>query len=373
MILSEFTKEGGIMPYEVDFIGVKNSSKDADAIGIRWWEEDLGRYIIGVIDGGFTSHGQELEEIIEKYYFAETDYKHIDFIICTHADQDHVIGIKHILSKFEVDKLYINLPWKYTKELEEFKEDGRKTIKTINESLQNKYKDIFEIEQIALERKVKLCPLFQGTRIANRLLVLSPSKQFYFDRLIESSKTPYSSKETIREGLIKSACQYIYNIIETWTKDSLKEDEKTSPENEMSSVILSKMDEEWILFTGDAGVQGLTTAMDYADKVEPEWKNKVRIYQIPHHGSRHNVTPSILNRMIGEIVISNTGKKAYVCSGDNTTKPHPLKVVTNAYIRRGVQVYSATGCTIQHSNGTSSRDGWSKTSALEFSQKGESE
>ena len=82
------------MKYELDFIGVNEETKDADAIGIHWIENDI--HTIGIYDGGFSTHGNQLKSIIEKFYFTK-DKKDIDFVICSHSDQDHVTGLKVLL------------------------------------------------------------------------------------------------------------------------------------------------------------------------------------------------------------------------------------------------------------------------------------
>lgn len=44
------------------------------------------------------------------------------------------------------------------------------------------------------------------------------------------------------------------NLIESWQDEKLREDVETTSENEMSVVVLGKMDEENFLLTGDAGI-----------------------------------------------------------------------------------------------------------------------
>ena len=55
------------MNYELDFIGISDdSTKCADAIGIRWQNSD-GTYTIGVYDGGFEKYGEALKNHINSY------------------------------------------------------------------------------------------------------------------------------------------------------------------------------------------------------------------------------------------------------------------------------------------------------------------
>ena len=57
------------MNYELDFIGVSEKTKDADAIGIHWIKNDI--HTIGIYDAGFEKHGEALKNIIENYYFTD--------------------------------------------------------------------------------------------------------------------------------------------------------------------------------------------------------------------------------------------------------------------------------------------------------------
>lgn len=117
------------MAYEIDFIGVNSekSTKDADAICMRWRSgvsfDGTATYKIGVVDGGFEAHGDALVAHMNQYYFndelniKEHHRKIGDFIVITHPDQDHTIGIKKVLENFSVKKIYMNRPWKYVDDL----------------------------------------------------------------------------------------------------------------------------------------------------------------------------------------------------------------------------------------------------------------
>lgn len=356
-----------VMPYELDFIGVNKETKDADAVGIRW-EITEGNYVIGVFDGGFQKHGEALKNIINNYYLKDKTKKVLDFVICSHSDQDHASGLIEILNNFEVKDLYMNRPWLYAKELIPYVDDGRITEESLKKRLKEKYVYIAELEVIALNKGIKIHEIFQGEVICDKLQVLSPTKELYKELLIESSKTPLVKEQTIFDSIRGAIVEFLKNLIESWDDEKLKEDVETTAENEMSTIILGEMEEESFLLTGDAGIRGLKVALDYADTILKDIKDNVTIYQIPHHGGRHNVSTSILNRLIGNIVEegNTTSKKAFVCSGKNSD--HPLQMVVNAFVRRGVKVYNASGKTINHRNKISSREGWSSTKTLEFNK-----
>lgn len=366
------------MSYEIDFIGVGSEVKqDADAFCFRW-VDSYGKdgnplYKIGVFDGGFETHGKAMTQHLNKYYFDDAngekprDEKVIDFVFVSHADQDHVSGLKEILEEFNVKALYMNRPWEYIKELYEIVK-GRITLKSLEKSLKTSYSNIATLEEIAEKNSIPISPAFAGDVISERLRVLSPSKDFYLTLLAESSKTPET--ETVFESaqkVVQKIKAYLLNILEDWNTETLHEGVTTSAENETSIVLLGQMDDETFLLTGDAGLRALSNAMDYAEKnLGIKVKDRVSFYQIPHHGGRHNVSPSILNRLVGGKVKegSKPTKVAYVSVAKDSD--HPLKVVTNAFVRRGATVYQTDGYTIWHHRGTPGRAGFTSITAVPF-------
>jgi beta-lactamase superfamily II metal-dependent hydrolase len=120
--------------------------------------------------------------------------------------------------------------------------------------------------------------------------------------------------------------------------------------------VLLTVDGYKLLFTGDAGIPALTAAADYAASLNIGLDD-LRFMQVPHHGSKHNVGKTILNRI--------KAKTAYVSAGANAPK-HPAKKVTNALIRRGSTVCVTAGKHVYEFNGTSLRSGWVPAQTVPF-------
>ena len=350
------------MSYEVDFIGAGSEvKKDADAICFRCLDgsDDWGHpiYKVGVFDGGFEAHGKKMIEHMNQYYFNSSSdrEKVIDFVFVSHPDQDHTIGIKTILENFAVRNLYMNRPWLYADELFDKVNDGRMTRESLRRKLRDTYKTIADIEDIALEKGIAIHEAFQGDEIEGKLLIASPSRQFYLDLLVESEKTPLvedkSPLSMLFSDVIKGVKNYRYSLFETWTKELLREEVETSAENETSIILRGKIDFDGFLLVGDAGVRALNEAMDYLDSIGEDIRNSVELYQIPHHGSRHNVNPSTLDRMLGS-KLPEGGTRGY-CAVASVAEnsDHPLKMVTNAYIRRGARVPNTKGITFWYCKG----------------------
>ena len=75
------------MKYEIDFIATKENKANADAICFRY-EKD-GKFINVVYDGGSKVLANKLIEHLEEFYFKDEYFPKIDYLICSHPDQDH--------------------------------------------------------------------------------------------------------------------------------------------------------------------------------------------------------------------------------------------------------------------------------------------
>ena len=372
------------MAYEIDFVGVGSDkcTKDADAICLRWKngisEPDKQLYTVGVVDGGFDVHGDTMVKHMNRYYFDDmeneksADKKIVDFMVVTHPDQDHTIGLKRILESFTVKKIYMNRPWLYVDDLFNKVNDGRITKDSLYRRLRGKYNTVAEIEDIAQEQDIPIYEVFEGTFIERNLLILSPSKNFYLSMLIESEKTPLQENaETREDGLsyrfIRTAKTHVLDLLETWDNETLREGEHTSAENETSVVMRGIVDGSGFFLTGDAGIRALTNAIDYMDSIGEDILNDISFFQIPHHGGRHNVSPSVLDRMLGEKVPKGvvTNKDAIASAAKDSD--HPLKMVTNAFIRRGVRTYKTAGNVICHHDGEMPKRYWGPLTEIEYS------
>jgi hypothetical protein len=117
-----------------------------------------------------------------------------------------------------------------------------------------------------------------------------------------------------------------------------------------------------LLLTADVGPEGLEEAAKYAETIgRLQYPHMV---QIPHHGSRRNVTPYILDRWLGGKV--NRGQSigcAIASIGDNKDE-YPRGQVSNAFLRRGYPVYVTRGNNLMHH--FSSTRGWGNAQPLPF-------
>ena len=346
------------MGYEIDFLPVGNGQKSGDAIAARWGVDD--DYKIIIIDGGTKESGQLLVDHLKKYY--ETEY--VDFVVNTHPDMDHASGLTVVLEQLSVGELWIHKPWDYSGDILESIKDGRVTENSLAQRLQESFKTAYSLVQLAEEKGISIKEPFQG-EVIGAFTVLSPDKETYKQLITESDKSP-----EIKESLLEKAALFVKKVINfikaEWDKDNLSEGVSTSEINETSVILYANIDNKGILFNGDAGIRALNCAADYAENEGIELTD-CRFVQIPHHGSRNNVSPSILNRIVGNIVDQETAptKSAFVSASKNDPD-HPRNSVINAFIRRGVRVFKTEGGTKWHHHDMPGRDDFYSADPMEF-------
>lgn len=368
------------MPFEIDFLSVGSGDRSGDATALHYG--DPGAYTIIVYDGGTKESGARLVEHIKKYY--DTDY--VDHVVNSHPDGDHASGLSVVLEELQVGTLWLHRPWKYSKVILDYFKDGRITSQSLKQRLQEKMASAYQLEQTALNNGIEIREPFQGASIGE-FHVLSPEKDWYIHDLIaDFSKSPDQKKSeaaTFQQptyGLLKALTEAAKKaatwIADRWEIELLREDVETSAENESSVVLYGYMQDHkhGILLTGDAGVNALGRAIDYLDINNISAPQSIHFIQVPHHGSRHNVSTSVLDRILGPRLPSKPAtyeKFAFISAGKDSTT-HPRQMVVNAFLRRGVRVDVTKGQSKRHQRGMSSREGWVASTPLEFAERVES-
>jgi len=342
--------------FEIDFLAVE-SAKSGDAIALRY-EKD-GVSAIHVVDGGYQQSGEALVAYIKKNYGNPT---YINHVIVTHSDGDHAGGLREVLNSFDVGELWMLRPWLYASEL-------LPSFPTYNSAerlaarLRTIYNNLAELEDIANEKGIAIREPFRGASIG-AFTVMSPSITRYFELVIKSEKTPESTIEhqpaisALLEGAAKMAAKLRNLVRVVWGVETFSTEE-TSAENEMSVVQYAHMCDERILLTGDAGRLALSDTIAFAPSIGLFLPGITR-FQVPHHGSRRNVSSAILDALLGQILPGNNtieGFYAFISSAKADVH-HPRKVVVRAMIHRGAKVYTTEGGCVRTGKNAPSRSGW---------------
>ncbi len=356
--------------YEIDFLPVGNGDRSGDAIAMRYGTPN--NYKVIVYDGGTKESGKALVDHIRTHYGTN----HVDYVINSHPDTDHASGLSVVLEQLDVGELWMHQPWNYSSIIRDYFHDGRITDNSLAERLQSKMAAAYNLEKLAEEKGIPVHAPFQGEKIGC-FTVLSPEKDWYIHDLVadfQKSPTKKKSESAIVEALLKSWNKTAQWISERWDIESLREDVTTSAENESSVILFAQIDGKGILLTGDAGVHALSGAIQNAEARNILLPDTLNFIQVPHHGSRHNVSTSVLDRIVGKRKATNDSqitKTAFVSAG-KTSSTHPRPSVINAFIRRGARVVQTKGSTICHYHNMPSRTGWKSAEVMTFSEQVES-
>lgn len=345
--------------FEIDFLGVE-SKKSGDAIPLRY--KIGGTTYIHVVDAGYQSTGASVVEHINKHY---ANPPFIDHVVATHHDGDHAGGLRTVLESYQVGALWMLRPWLYAGEIiDRFQRYSNA------ENLAKKLREVFPnfaaLEDIAIERGIPILEPLQGANIG-AFTVLAPSRQRFLDLVVESERTPDIFEEAARAAdavrdiwgeLVARAPQL---VSAGWGVEKFSSD-ATSTENRMSVVQYANLCGKKILLTADVDVEGLEEAAAYAPWVGLQLPGIDR-FQVPHHGSRRNVSTAVLNTWLGPILPAQLpeGSETWTAliSSAKEDSHHPRKSVQRAMIHRGGRIVQTEGVGIRTSFNAPNRDGWS--------------
>jgi beta-lactamase superfamily II metal-dependent hydrolase len=364
------------MGFEIDFLPVGGGEKSGDAVAIRCGDltGPRSQQFVMVIDGGTLDSGDSLVEHIKGIYGTSI----VDLAVSTHPDGDHASGLCRVLEELSVRRLWMHRPWKHSTDIKHIFADGTLSKDHLSAKMQKALSDAWDLEKIANEKGIPITEPFSDGEANGQyqgIYVLGPTEDYY-QGLLPGFRDMPDLKEAVANYLsgglrsfAKGAVALAELVLESWGKETLAEpaEDATSSENNSSAILLLRFDGHDLLFTGDAGVPALERAVNLAEA----WGVNLpacRFQQMPHHGSKRNVGPNLLNRLLGpKLPSSGTTNKTIFVSAAESAPKHPAKKVVNAYIRRGAKVLATQGVSIRHSFDAPTRNGWVPATPLSFS------
>lgn len=345
------------LAFEIDFHPVGDGEKGGDAITIQYGRlnsvDNFSQKVI-VIDGGTLDSGKKVVEHIQKVYNTDT----VDLIINTHPDNDHCSGLREIVNNLTVKEMWLHMPWHLSKQFLDMFKDGRITDNSLKKRLRDALNIVCELETMAQEKRITLRQPFMGQTFDNGIIkVLGPTENYYKELLPQFRSTP----EPANEGLLSKAFSAVKDVVqmieEEMDIETLDESGETSPENNSSVISLFSYAGQKVLFTGDAGIPALERVISIAN-YNSIALDDLMVLQVPHHGSKRNISPSILN--------SIKAGGAYISCPKAGDPKHPAKKVTNALIRRGMNPYQTKGNILYRRHNTPWRTGYSSAAPIPF-------
>jgi beta-lactamase superfamily II metal-dependent hydrolase len=357
------------MSFEVDIRAVGENTNSGDAIAIRYgaFSADPALQRVVIIDGGYRENGDDLVKLITNQYGTNR----VDLVLCTHAHDDHVKGLLPIFEKLQVGALWMHQPWDHADSVRAFVRDRRITTQKFSERLQRSLESAYELEQVAIKQGIVPEEPFTGTSFDSRFFVIGPSVSYYNTLVCEFGEAVSPAAKFLEsfEAVPRTVSALRRAISETVAgPEELVEPAigDVDARNNSSAIVVAKLDDQVFLFTADAGVPALTQAADYAASRQYDLGANVTRVQVPHHGSKRNVSPTILDRIIGPRGQSSQ-KQCFVSAAKEWDTKHPSMRVTNALNRRGSKVYGTCGKNLCfHSSDVAPRVNWQSAKEIPF-------
>ena len=304
------------MDFEIEFFPVGDSSKAGDAIVARYGSN--GQYAVTVIDGGTEDSGSAIVEHIRSVYGQGTV---VDDVICTHPDSDHASGLRKVLEELPVNRLWLHGVWHHSTEILPFFEDKRWTQQGLESAIRKEYPMVQELIDLATKQNTSVHEPFAGQQIGP-FTVLSPTQWAYVRLVPQFRRTPSPDVGQLKAqnmwigeprvpSLLGALLEKVISWIpEVWEYELLKEGAITAAENETSTVLYGRFGATSVLLTADAGVNALTWANNFAQQSGIDLST-LNLVQVPHHGSRSNVTPSVLDQLVGSKLPGGSAEKRF--------------------------------------------------------------
>lgn len=359
---------GGIpnVGLEIDFLAVGDGERGGDAIAIRFGDLNGRRseQVVIVVDGGWTETGKQISSLIRDVYATDS----VDLAISTHPDDDHSNGLLVVLDELKVGQLAMHLPWEHTDDIARMFRDGRVTDDSVRRNLRRSLDSACALSTMAKRKGIAAVEPFAGTTgFSGAVQILGPDKGYYESLLPYFRGTPEPTRslsilEPFRRagmgtlGLIIRAAESLH--VETLTDGGV-----TSPENNSSVITFIRYEETGILLTGDAGTEALTRAADQLAR-NGYGSAAIDFIQVPHHGSKRNVGPTILDRLVGPRLPTDVKNKIAMCSCPKDSDKHPARRTTNAFRRRGAPVWATKGVNLRQSWNAPARQGYGPAAPL---------
>jgi len=336
---------GGV---EIDMLSLGN----ADSILISFWNGLSVHRLL--IDGGNKGDAPKVRSFLRGL-----NVTRLDDVLSTHHHDDHSGGLIEIIADTTLD---IGRVWSHVPQRHVDMNKVRVALGAVGESPEadcviKSLDTAADIFNTALRRKIPHSEPFEGSLLGS-LKILSPSLDFYASLVSEFAEADRIKAEDEAQHRYdeQAGMEEVLKALGLGDGDdsssSLLNDPHTAPENESSVVSGAVHGGSMLLFTADAGTCALTRVLASYQVADLEW------LQIPHHGSRHNITADLIKQF--------KPKTAFVSA--EGSKKHPRRAVVNAFKEQGTRVYSThypTGMHLrQHYGIVPPRPGYVSATAL---------
>lgn len=308
---------------EIDFLAVGDGERSGDAIALRFTHPTEDRYAHVVIDAGYKrkdgeGDGDKLVAHVREHYGVGV----IDLAIVTHPDGDHIGGMGQVLRGLVVRELWVH-------DLAAHGGDSLPAAKAVRDLAATAHAEGTAVRE----------PWAGTVAFGGALRVLGPDRDYY-NALVAEQLREQAPRKARELTLAEATRAKLEKFVSELSFEVPFFDKGTSPRNNSSVVLSLDLDDRHAIFTGDAGVPALERALDELDAA-PAPKSGTRFVQVPHHGSRHNGSSALLDRLLGPK--ADLQQHAAFVSVVADAPKHPSPRIINGFQRRGFWTKSLLG------------------------------
>jgi len=291
----------------------------ADSLLVTKWDRSSLKPTRVLIDGGKRGSVGRVRS-----FLVRRGATYIDHVICSHPHGDHAGGLVELVAD---ERLQFGKAWMHVPALHVDLDDVDRALSKLS------YLKRARIVKKALRTASDLLTALRAKGITveepfdNKTIafleVCGPSEEYYeelLDQFTDPGGVLLDSVLHRGVGMLERASQ----VFGASSTPALEEYPVTTPENNSSVILRAVHNGDTYLFSADAGVPALERAKSGHPLENCRWM------QIPHHGSRRNITAKLVERF--------RPASAFV-SADGSEK-HPSRAVVNAFKAAGAKVYS---------------------------------
>jgi len=222
-----------------------------------------------------------------------------------------------------------------------------------------------ELVELALAKDKNISvtePFAGGHAFDHALMIGGPTPAFYEAMLGEQqSREAAAAPPPVSKRLAEAAKRALRRTLDAFPPETFFDDAggDASARNNGAAVIDLQVNGDRMLFTSDVGVPGLTNALDYLDSIGRS--GPVKMFQLPHHASRHNLDRDTIERVLGPRTPQRRGTAVASVSKDSS---NPAPRVANAAGRRGFRVFTTVNGLRHYGDGAPERPNWSPAEPL---------
>lgn len=290
-------------------------------------------------------------------------------------------GLSVVLENMTVSQVLMHRPWEHVSDIYGLVTDSRVTGQSLRQRLIDGHPHAYAIEEKAMAKGIRLTEPFAGFQYGvPNLTIVGPSYDYYvsclanFRSITEVTEEPDTGLSELFWTV--DVKKVIRRIVEWWDDEALAEpdDDGVSSENNSGAICLFTFGAQKLLLTADAGVPALNQAIGNAAALNIALSG-FTFFQVPHHGSKRNVGPSVLDGLLGtrRPIGSAAENVAFISVSKEGRPKHPSPRVVNALIRRGAKVGVTRGGTKCYFSGNVPDRGWPSLVPLQFSYEYEAE